>query len=181
MAAEKWTFDAVHSSINFSVRHLVISKVRGRFKEWTGTLDIDEANPSASRLEVVIAAASIDTDEPKRDEHLRNNDFLDVPNHPTITFRGTKVHKIDGSRLQLTGDLTIRGVTRPVTLDVEYSPTVKDPWGGERRAFTATTAINRMDFGVAFNPLMETGGFVVGDKIDIAVEVEVVKAAPVPA
>jgi polyisoprenoid-binding protein YceI len=176
MAIEKWEFDLTHSSINFAVRHLMVSKVRGRFSKWTGSIELDEQNPAASRTEVQIDASSIDTKEEQRDAHLRAADFLDVDKHPHILFRSTKVEAAGDSRYRMTGDLTIRGVVRPVVLDVEYAGRVKDPWGGERAGFTATTSIDRKDFGLTWNQTLDAGGVVVGDKVEIDLEIEAVKA-----
>jgi len=176
MALEKWNFDLVHSHTGFSVRHLMISKVTGHFKVWSGTLETDEANPSASHLEVEIDAASIDTREPQRDEHLRSADFLDVAHYPKITFKSTNVTKTGEDRFNVTGILTIRGVGREVVLDTEYAGRQKDPWGGERSGFSAKTTIDRKDFGLTFNMPLEGGGVMVGDKVNINLEIEAVKA-----
>jgi polyisoprenoid-binding protein YceI len=176
MAKENWKFDLSHSNVGFSARHLMVAKVRGHFASWSGTLEIDEENPGASKVEVSIDAASIDTKEADRDKHLKSADFLDVENHPQITFRSTKVERKSKSDLVVTGDLTIRGTTRSVTLDVEYAGRAKDPWGGERVGFSASTSINRKDYGLVWNVALETGGFLVGDKIDIALEIEAIKA-----
>lgn len=178
MALEKWTFDPVHSHVGFSVRHLMISKVNGQFKKWTGTMETDEADPSASHVEVEIDTASIDTQEAQRDEHLRSADFLDSANHPKMTFQSTSVSKTGDNEFKVAGNLTIRGVTRPVVLETEYSGRQKDPWGGERAGFSAKTAIDRKDFGLTFNMPLEGGGVVVGDKVTITLEAQAVKAAP---
>jgi polyisoprenoid-binding protein YceI len=176
MAIEKWEFDLAHSSINFAVRHLMVSKVRGRFTQWTGHLALDEQNPAASTTEVQIDASSIDTKEAQRDGHLRSADFLDTEKHPHILFRSTRVEVAGDRRYRVTGDLTIRGVTRPVVLDVEYAGRVKDPWGGERAGFTARTSIDRKDFGLTWNQALDAGGVLVGDKVEIDIEIEAVKA-----
>jgi polyisoprenoid-binding protein YceI len=175
MALEKWGFDAVHSNIGFSVRHLMISKVNGHFRNWTGTLLIDEANLAASSVEVKIDAASIDTKEPQRDDHLRSPDFLDVQKFPSITFKSTAVQKISDQHYRVTGDFTIRGVTKPVVLDTEYFGRQKDPWGGERAGFAAKTSIERKDYGLTFNIPLEGGGVVVGERVDITLDIEAVK------
>ncbi len=176
MAQEKWSFDPVHSHVGFSVRHLMISKVNGSFKVWSGTLITDEANPQASSVEVEIDAASIDTQEPKRDEHLRSADFLDVANYPKLTFKSTKVVKEDDENYKVTGLLTIRGVSKEVVLDTEFAGQQKDPWGGTRAGFSAKTIIHRPDFGLTFNMPLEGGGVVVGEKVTITLEVQAVKA-----
>jgi polyisoprenoid-binding protein YceI len=175
MALEKWKFDPVHSSVSFSVRHLMISRVHGSFKIWSGSLETDEANPANSKLEASLDAASIDTKEPQRDEHLRSADFFDAANHPKITFESTSVEKVDSEHFKVSGNLTIRGVSKPVTLDTEHFGRQKDPWGGMRAGFSAKTTIDRRDFGLVFNIALDGGGFVVGDKVDITLDVQAVK------
>jgi polyisoprenoid-binding protein YceI len=177
LSLQKWNFDAVHSNVGFSVRHLMISKVHGHFKKWSGTLLVDEENPSASRVDVEIDAASIDTKEQQRDDHLRSPDFLDVANYPTIKFHGTRVEKLSDDRYKVTGNLTVRSVTKEVALDTEYFGKSKDPWGGERLGFSAKTSVDRRDFGLKFNIPLEGGGFVVGDRVDITLDIEAVKDA----
>jgi len=177
MATEQLNFDLVHSSIGFWVRHLMVSKVHGRFSQWAGTLEFDEQHPGGSRVAVRIDAGSIDTREAPRDAHLRSPDFLDAEHFPHITFTSTGVERKSGADLRVTGDLTIRGVTRPVQLDAEYAGRVKDPWGGERLGFSARTTINRSDFGLTWNQLLEAGGVAVADKIEISLEIEAVKSA----
>lgn len=178
MAQEKWSFDPVHSDIGFSVRHLMISKVRGHFQKWGGTLLIDEADPANSKVEVSIEAASIDTKEQQRDDHLRSPDFFDAANHPALAFESTHVEKVNAEEYKVTGNLTIRGVTKEVVLTVEYLGRSKDPWGGVRMGFSAKTAIDRGDFGLKFNMPLEGGGVVVGDRVEITLEIEAVKAVP---
>ena len=173
--ASKWNIDLGHSSVNFSVRHLVVSKTRGRFTRWEGTLDLDEADITRSRVAVSIDAASIDTDLADRDGHLRSADFLDVEHHPRITFESRKLTRRDGDELRLIGDLTIRGVTREVAFDVEYAGTQKDPWGGERAGFTASGKLSRKDFGLEWNQVLETGGLLVGDEVRFDIELEALK------
>ena len=175
MPAEKWNFDPVHSHVGFSVRHLMISKVNGHFKSWTGTLLIDEDKPENSSLTVEIDAASIDTKEPQRDDHLRSADFLDAQKFPKITFHSTRVEKKDLEHYRVVGDFTLHGVTREVVLDTEYFGRAKDPWGGERAGFSATTSIERKDYGLTFNMPLDGGGVVVGDKVNITLEVEAVR------
>jgi len=166
----------VHSSINFWVRHMMVSKVRGRFTKWTGTIEMDEASPANSRVEVQIDASSIDTKEEKRDGHLRSPDFLESEKHPQIAFRSTGVEPNGDKRFNVKGDLTIRGTTRPVVLDVEYAGRMKDPWGGERAGFSARTSLDRKDFGLTWNQVLEAGGILVGDRVEIDIEVEAVKS-----
>ncbi len=176
MSVSKWDFDLTHSSVNFHVRHLMVSKVRGSFHKWGGTLELDDNDLANSRLNVTIEAASVDTKENKRDAHLRSPDFLDVENHPNITFKSSKIEK-DGEAYKVFGDITIHGVTKPVVLEVEGGGQVKDPWGGTRTGFSAKARLNRKDFGLTWNLALEAGGFVVGDKLEISIEIEAVKAA----
>ncbi len=174
----RWQIDPAHSAAHFSVRHLMISNVRGEFTKLSGSAVIDPTNPANSSVEVTIDAASVNTREPQRDAHLRSPDFFDVAKYPAITFRSTQVEAHGVDNLKVTGDLTIHGVTHPVTLDVEGpTPPVKDPWGNIRAGVTATAKINRKDFGVAFNALTETGGVVVGDEVKITIEAELIQQA----
>jgi len=178
--AAKWQIDPAHSAAHFSVRHLMISNVRGEFTKLSGSALINPADPGKSTVEVTIEAASLNTREPQRDEHLRSADFFDVANHPTLTFRSRRIEPLGAENFRLTGDLTIRGTTKEVTFDVE-GPTasVKDPWGNIRAGITASAKINRKDFGVSFNALTETGGLVVGDEVKITIEAELIQQAPV--
>ena len=179
-----WNIDTSHSGVHFSVRHMVIAKVRGVFDRWSGTVELDPAHPEAARVSVRIDAASINTREDKRDAHLRSADFFDVAQYPELTFESTKVAKVDGvddERYRVTGNLTIHGVTNEVVLDAESLGTARDPWGNERVAFQATTSINRKDFGLSWNQALETGGVLVGEKIEISLDIEAVKAAAVQA
>lgn len=178
MAREQLDFDLVHSSISFWVRHLMVSKVHGRFTQWSGKLEFNEQDPAGSRVAVSIEAASIDTKEAQRDTHLRSPDFLDAEHFPHITFTSTGVTRRAAGELEVTGDLTIRGVTRTVTLEAEYAGRVKDPWGGERFGFSARTVINRSDFGLTWNQLLEAGGVAVADRIEINIEIEAVRNVP---
>ena len=171
MTLAKWDFDGVHSSIHFSVRHMVISKVRGRFTKWTGSLIFDEKDLAASSVNVQIDAASVDTNEAQRDAHLRSADFFEVEKFPHLTFKSTKVEKV-GANINVTGDLTIRGVSRPTVLVVEYGGRVKDPWGKDRAGFTATTSIDRKDFGITFNQVLDVGGVALGETVEISLDIE---------
>lgn len=175
MSVTQWDFDLTHSSINFHIRHLMVSKVHGRFTKWNGTLELDEQDLTKSRVSVEIDPASIDTQEPKRDAHLRSADFFEVEKFPALTFKSTKITREGDDRFKLTGDLTIRGVTHPVTLDVEGGERVKDPWGGTRTGFSARTSISRKEFGLTWNVALEAGGFMLSDKLDITLEIEAVK------
>ncbi len=172
-----WDIDTSHSSVGFTVRHLVIAKVRGQFARWAGTLAVDETHPADSHVEVRIEAASIDTRDAKRDAHLRSPDFLDAAHHPELTFVSTGVEAAGPDRYRMTGDLVIRGVTHPVTLDVELQGRARDPWGGERAVFSAKTAIDRTPWGLVWNVALETGGVLVGEKVDIDIEIEAVRRA----
>ena len=170
-----WSIDPAHSHVEFAVKHLMISTVKGRFAVVHGTVLTDESDPTKGHVEVEIDADSIDTREAQRDAHLKSADFFDVEKFPKITFKSTRISDVDGDSLKLTGDLTIHGVTRPVTLDVTSEGRGKDPWGGERAGFSAKGKIKRSDFGLTWNQALETGGFVVGDEIKISLDVELVK------
>ena len=176
MALETWNLDTIHSSVGFTARHLMVTKVHGRFTKWSGTFEFDEQSPAASKVEVQIDAASVDTQQPQRDGHLRSADFLDVEKYPQLTFRSTKVEQGSEGELKVAGELTIHGVTRPVVLEVEYAGRVKDVWGGERAGFSARTTINRKDFGLTWNQAMEAGGLLVSDKIEIAIDLQAIRA-----
>lgn len=178
MSLVKWDFDHAHSSIDFTVRHMLVSKVRGRFTKWTGKLEIDEQNLTRSHFDIDIDAASVDTHEAQRDAHLRSADFFDTANHPRITFKSTSVKEKDAEHLVVTGDLTIRGTTRQVVLDVERGGVVaKDPWGKRRAGFTATTTIDRKEFYVSFNQVLDQGGLALSEKVSITIEIEATEAA----
>ncbi|MBA3945330.1 MAG: YceI family protein [Herpetosiphonaceae bacterium] len=171
----QWTIDAAHSAVDFSVRHMMISTVRGSFAKFSGTVNIDEADPTRSSVDVQIDAASIDTRDAQRDGHLRGPDFFDVEKYPTLTFKSKRVERHGESHAKITGDLTIRDVTREVVLDTEYNGQAKSPWGTTSAGFEAQTKINRKDWGLTHNAVLETGGVLVGDEIKIAIQVEVVK------
>lgn len=171
-----YTIDPVHSTIGFSARHMMVSKVRGQFSEYSGGGYFDAEDPSKSHAELTIKVTSIDTHNPDRDAHLRSNDFLAMDEHPEITFKSTKVEAAAGNRFRVTGDLSIRGVTKPVTLDFEYLGATTDPWGKQRLGFEGGTTINRRDWGVNWNAALDTGGVMVSDNINLEIEVEAVKA-----
>lgn len=177
MAVSVWNIDPSHSAIAFSVRHMVVSKTRGRFTKWSGQLRFDAANPAASSVEVNIDPASLDTADAQRDAHLRSPDFLDVEKYPSASFGSRKVEVVAEDRYRVTGDLTLHGIRKQVVLDVTYEGAGKDPWGGERAGFVATTAIDRKDFGLVWNKALETGGVLVGDKVELTLEIEAVKQA----
>jgi polyisoprenoid-binding protein YceI len=172
---QPWTFDLAHSSINFTVRHMVVSKVRGRFTRWGGSLEMDEQDPARASVDVSIDTSSVETGVEQRDTHLRSPDFFDVERFPNIAFRSTRVERAGEGTYRMTGDLTIHGVTRPVTLDVEYAGSAKDPWGGVRVGFSARGTLDRRDFGLTYNQLLETGGVLVGESVEIGIELEAVK------
>lgn len=174
--AGTWTIDPTHTTIGFSVRHAMVSKVRGTFGEFAGSLTIDGSDLTASSAELTIQAASIDTGNADRDGHLASPDFLDVENFPTLTFTSTGV-VVDGPDVALTGDLTIHGVTRPVTVNYEYVGSSIDPFGFTRVGFEGTAKISRKDFGLVWNAALETGGVLVGDEITLILDVEAVKQA----
>jgi polyisoprenoid-binding protein YceI len=172
-----WAIDPVHSSVEFAVRHLMITTVKGRFADVQGTVVLDDARPSGSSAEITIQASSIDTREPQRDAHLKSADFFDAEKFPTLTFRSTSVRDWQDEGFTLVGDLTIHGVTREVALDVTSEGRTRDPWGGERTGFTATTKIKRSDFGLTWNQLLETGGLAVSDEVKISLDIQLVLKA----
>jgi len=181
MTTNIWNIDATHSGINFSIRHMVVAKVRGRFAKYTGALELDDDELTRSAVEATIDASSIDTGTPQRDEHLRSADFFDVERFPELRFRSKRIEKIEDARYRVIGELTVRDVTREVALDVEYGGRAKDPWGNERVGFIAKTALDRKDFGLKWNQALEAGGVLVGDRVDIELEVQAVRAAAVQA
>jgi polyisoprenoid-binding protein YceI len=176
-----WQIDQAHSEIQFSAKHLMISTVRGRFNSYTGTVEADEQNPTAAKVEVQIDASSLVTGDEKRDGHLRSPDFLDVEQFPYITFKSKHVQQVDDSHGKLIGDLTIRDVTHEVVLDFEYAGQAKTPWGTTSAGFNAITKINRKDWNLNWNVALETGGWLVGDQITINIELELVKQVEQPA
>jgi polyisoprenoid-binding protein YceI len=176
-SASTWTIDAEHSSIGFKVRHLMVSNVKGVFGKVNGVVRIDDTDLTRSSVTATIDTTSIDTGVAKRDAHLKSPDFLDVAKYPTMTFVSTGVTRGSGSNFKVLGNLTLHGVTRPVTLEVEgLAPETKDPMGGLRRGATATASINRKDFGLVWNKMLEAGGVAIGDEVYISIEVELVKA-----
>ena len=179
--AVQYEIDPVHSSAQFSVRHMMVSNVRGEFAKLSGTVVYDPKNPQASSVEATIDATSINTHEPQRDEHLKSPDFFDVAKYPTLTFKSSKVEKAGEGKLRVTGDLTIHGVTKQVVLEVEGpSPEVK-MGGSIRSGASATTTINRKDFGLMWNRALESGGVLVGDEVKITLEIEMGRKAAAPA
>jgi polyisoprenoid-binding protein YceI len=177
MTTHNWNVDATHSGVHFSIRHMVVSKVRGRFAKYAGTIALDEADLTRSVVQATIDAASIDTGVEQRDQHLRSADFFDAERYPELRFKSTRIEQVGDDRYRVLGDLTIRDVTREVALDVEYGGRAKDPWGNERAGFVAKASLDRKDFGLGWNQVLEAGGVLVGDRVDIELEVEAVKAS----
>jgi polyisoprenoid-binding protein YceI len=179
-ATSEWKIDPQHSSAEFSVRHMAISTVRGAFSKVTGSVLLDDKDITKSTVNVTIDVSTVDTREPDRDKDLRSDKFFDVAHFPTMTFKSKKVEQVAPGKLKVTGDLTIRGTTKEVVLDVE-GPTapMKDPWGNVRAAATATSKVNRQDFGVKWNATLDNGGVVVGDDVNITIDAEMIKQAPV--
>jgi polyisoprenoid-binding protein YceI len=176
--AADYDIDPAHSAASFSVRHLMVSNVRGEFGKVTGSLTLDEKDVTKSSVVATIDATTLNTREPKRDEHLKSPDFFDVAQYPTLTFKSTKVEKAGKGQLKVTGDLTMHGVTKPVVLYVEGpGAEVKDPWGNTKRGFTATTKLNRKDFGLSWNKALETGGVAVGEEVAVTLDLELTRKA----
>lgn len=176
MSANKWSIDPAHTQVEFGVKHMMFTKVRGQFSSFEGSVDLDEENPSESSVSVKIDAASIDTGVSDRDDHLRSGDFFDVENHPHIVFESKRVSGpiTEGGDFEIVGDLTIRGVTREVTLEATFDGTGTDPWGGTRVGFSAETKVDRRDFDLTWNQALETGGVLVGHDIEISLQVQAV-------
>jgi polyisoprenoid-binding protein YceI len=168
-----WKLDPAHTLVEFSAKHLMITTVKGRITDIEGTIYSDEKDPKNSSVEAILKAASLDTRTDQRDQHLRSTDFLDVEKYPEIKFRSTRIEG-DKQSFKVTGDLTIRDVTKPITLDVAFEGRTRDPWGGERIGFSASGKIDRRDFGLTWNQALETGGVVVGNDIKISLEIEAV-------
>ena len=178
-ATTTWQIDPAHTAAGFAVKHLMISTVRGQFKGVTGTVVWDDQDVSKSTIDVTIDATTVDTSEPMRDKDLKSEKFFDVAKYPTITFKSKKIENVSAGKLKVAGDLTIHGVTKEVVLDVEGpSNTVKDPWGNTRVAASATTKVNRQDYGVKWNASIDGGGVVVGDDVNITIDLEMTKKAP---
>jgi len=174
-AASTWTIDPAHSSAEFAVKHLMVSTFKGHFRSLEGTVHLDEANPANSSVAASVDVASVDTQTPDRDAHLRSDDFFNAERYPKMTFRSTRVEQVDGTNWKVTGELTVRDVTKEVVLDTEYEGRIVDPWGNERIGFTARTELSRKEFGVRWNAAIETGGVVVGDKVRISLNIEIVR------
>jgi polyisoprenoid-binding protein YceI len=168
----EWKIDPAHTTVGFSVPHMVISEVEGRFREFSGDVRIDDDKPKDSKVTFVVKTASVDTDNDKRDDHLRSPDFFDSEKHPKMTFESKKIRKVGKDDYRVTGELTIRGVTRPVTLKVELSKPLKDPWGNTVRGVRVRGEIDRKDFGLTWNKVLEAGGVLVGDEVTIDIKME---------
>jgi polyisoprenoid-binding protein YceI len=172
-----WNIDATHSHAAFSVRHMMVSTVKGHFNVLSGTFNIDEANPTNSSVEAEVDVASIDTHDANRDKHLRSSDFFDVEKYPKISFKSTKVEAAGDNEYKVTGDLTMHGVTKPVVFNVEYSGIVKDPFGFRRAGLSAKTKISRKEWGLTWHTLLEAGGAMVGDEVKLELDIEAVTKA----
>jgi polyisoprenoid-binding protein YceI len=175
--AADFDIDVAHSNVGFRIRHLV-SKTTGRFDKFSGTVSFDKDKPADLKANVVIQTASVNTDNEKRDTHLKSADFFNVEKFPTMTFKSTGAKKTADDKIQLTGDLTMLGVTKPVTLDVTVGGVMNDPWGGTRSGFSATGKLNRKDFGMVYNMTMDKGGLMLGDDVELVIEVEGVQSKP---
>jgi polyisoprenoid-binding protein YceI len=175
-AQSSWNLDLAHSGIHFSVRHMVIAKVRGRFAKFEGKVELDPADLTRSSVQVAIDAASIDTGIADRDAHLRSADFFDAETFPTLDYVSKRIERVSDTELRMVGDLTIRGTTREVPVLVEFGGIGKDPWGNERAGFTAKASIDRREFGLHWNQVLEAGGVLVGERIEIDIELEAVRA-----
>ena len=173
-----YVLDVAHSRLGFVARHAMVTKVRGAFNDFEGTAHLDGSDPAKSSATVSIDVASVDTRQPQRDDHLRTNDFFDAATYPKITFVSTAVAKLDDETFRMTGDLTIKDVTKPVSIDFTYNGSATDPYGNQRVGFEGSTVINRKDFGVNFNAVLETGGVMVSEKITLEFEISAIKTQP---
>lgn len=176
MAKVNWNVDAAHSSLEFVVKHMMISKAKGVFNEFDAVIEADPDNLEDATIEFTIDVNSVDTRKKDRDDHLRSADFFDIENHPKMVFVATDIKKKSDSTYDVTGDFTIRGTKKPVTFDVEYEGSGKDPWGNEVAGFSGSTKISRKEFGLTWNAALETGGVMVGDEVKINIEIEAIKA-----
>ncbi len=178
MSKTTWQIDAAHSGIHFTVKHMVVARVRGQFRRYEADLVIDEADPTQSSVAVTIEAASVDTGNESRDTDLRSPNFFDAERYPKLTFRSRSIERANGDAYRLVGELTIRDVTREVALDVELAGFVADPWGGRRGGFSARGKVLRSAFGMVWNQLLEAGGVAVSDEVEIGIEIEAVAQSP---
>lgn len=175
MAKTKWLLDPMHSELQFKIKHLMISNVSGAFKNFHAEVETEEEDFRTSKISLVAEMDSISTNNEQRDAHLRTSDFFEVEKFPELKFKATKIEKTDSDIFALYGELTLKGITKPVKLNVEFNGTTKDPWGGERAGFLVTGKINRADWGLSFNKALETGGVMLGDEVKINSEIELVK------
>jgi polyisoprenoid-binding protein YceI len=173
---QKWAVDAVHSSIDFTIKHLVIAKVKGNFQSFEAMIEADPEDLTTADIEFTVDIASIDTRNADRDNHLKSADFFDIENYPKLTFKSTEIKKTDDGEYEVTGDLSLHGVTRPETFKITYEGTAKDPWGNEKVGFSGTGTINREDYGLTYNAALETGGVLIGSKVNVTIEIEAQKA-----
>ena len=177
MAKIKWILDPTHSEIGFKIKHLMISNVSGSFKNFGGEVETEDADFSTAQINLSVDMASISTNNEQRDAHLRNSDFFEVETYPELTFHSTKVEKTGDDTFAVYGELTLKGVTKAIKLSVEYNGVTKDPWGNERAGFVVSGKINRSEFGVTFNSVLETGGLMLGEEVKVQAEVQLVKQA----
>ncbi len=177
MAKTKWAVDASHSSVDFSIRHMMIAKVKGTFHTFEAQIEADPADLTTADITVEVDLSSIDTRNADRDAHLRSADFFDVENNPKMTFKSTQIVKTGDGEYEVTGDLTLHGVTRTETFEVSFEGAGKDPWGNEKAGFSATGSIKRSDYGLTYNAALETGGVLIGDEVKVSIEIEAAKQA----
>ena len=177
MSNTKWVIDPTHSEVGFKIKHLMITNVSGKFEGFEAEVQTEDEDFATARIEAKIKTGSINTNNLQRDEHLRNSDFFEVEKHPEILFTSTRIEKIDKDNFVLHGNLTLKGITKPVRLNVEYSGTTKDPWGNQKAGFVITGKINRNEFGLSFNAALEAGGLVLGEEVKINSEIQLVKQA----
>jgi polyisoprenoid-binding protein YceI len=177
----KWIIDPTHSELGFKIKHLMISNVSGTFSEYEANMETENDDFSTAQIHATIKAASVSTNNKQRDQHLQNGDFFEVEKYPEITFWSTRVEKLDHEQFVVYGDITLKGITKPVKLNVEYSGVTRDPWGGQRAGFTITGKIIRSEFGLSFNSVLETGGLALSDEVKIHSEVQLVKEATIVA
>ncbi|RAP74108.1 YceI family protein [Paenibacillus montanisoli] len=177
MSTSKWIVDASHSSVDFTIRHMMIAKVKGTFHDFDAVIEADPADLTTANIEFNVALTSIDTRNSDRDNHLRSGDFFDIEQHPTMSFRSTKISKSDEGEYDITGELSLHGVTRTETFSVTYEGSGKDPWGNEKVGFSGKGAIKRSDYGLTYNAALETGGVLIGDEVKFTIEIEASKQA----
>ncbi|WP_251555172.1 YceI family protein [Neobacillus muris] len=176
MAKTKWALDPAHSSVDFSVRHMMIANVKGSFNSFNAVIEADPADLTTASIEFTVDTSSVDTRNADRDAHLVSADFFDVENYPALTFKATTIEKTDEGEYKVTGDLTLRGVTKQETFDVTFEGQGKDPWGNEKVGFSANSTLNRSDYGLVWNAALETGGVLVGDKVKVNLQIQAAKA-----